>query len=253
MVMFMISGVLLSEAGHAVSLDDRARVAETSLGLWVERRRWVAPYAGSLGSLFEGPLRGEALMRAPLELRNQAVKQAEGWAERLVAAIRSEAPVDDGGVEDGVAGNGDGGHGGAGGTVGAVTDSASATAGGVGPTSGVSGPVRPPGGKQVGAEHERAPQRGAVGHQEGRGRGGVVLEGDLWPSTRRRQGGLQALRTLSHHRLLFERLPGGALERKTQDGVQEEMTSASPLSHHQSSRLHTRRYRPSRLTNLRPN
>ena len=29
MVMFMISGVLLSEAGHAVSLDDRARVAET--------------------------------------------------------------------------------------------------------------------------------------------------------------------------------------------------------------------------------
>lgn len=49
-----------------------------SLGLWVERRRWVAPYAGSLGSLFEGPLRGEALMRAPLELRNQAVKQAEG-------------------------------------------------------------------------------------------------------------------------------------------------------------------------------
>ena len=49
-----------------------------SLGLWVERRRWVAPYAGSLGSLFEGPLRGEALMRAPLELRNQAIKQAEG-------------------------------------------------------------------------------------------------------------------------------------------------------------------------------
>lgn len=29
MVMFMISGVLLSEAGHTVSLDDRARVAET--------------------------------------------------------------------------------------------------------------------------------------------------------------------------------------------------------------------------------
>lgn len=49
-----------------------------SLGLWVERRRWVAPYAGSLGSLFEGPLRGEPLLRAPLELRNQAVKQAEG-------------------------------------------------------------------------------------------------------------------------------------------------------------------------------
>ena len=38
----------------------------------------MAPYAGSLGSLFEGPLRGEALMRAPLELRNQAIKQAEG-------------------------------------------------------------------------------------------------------------------------------------------------------------------------------
>ena len=49
-----------------------------SLGLWVERRRWVAPYAGSLGSLFEGPLRGEALMRAPQELRDQAVRQAEG-------------------------------------------------------------------------------------------------------------------------------------------------------------------------------
>lgn len=48
-----------------------------------------------------------------------------------------------------MAGNGDGGHGGAGGTVGAVTDSASATAGGVGSTSGVSGPVRPSGGKQV--------------------------------------------------------------------------------------------------------
>ncbi|CAB1115205.1 unnamed protein product [Ectocarpus sp. CCAP 1310/34] len=159
MVMFMISGVLLSEAGHAVSLDDRARVAETSLGLWVERRRWVAPYAGSLGSLFEGPLRGEALMRAPLELRNQAVKQAEdfiaegfslgGWAVRLVAAILSESPADGGGGGDGVAGNGDGGHEGAEGTVGAVTDSASATAGGVGPTSGVSGPVRPSGGKQV--------------------------------------------------------------------------------------------------------
>ncbi len=29
MVMFMISGVLLSEAGHAVTLEDRARVAET--------------------------------------------------------------------------------------------------------------------------------------------------------------------------------------------------------------------------------
>lgn len=54
-----------------------------SLGLWVDRRRWVAPYAGSLGSLFEGPLRGEALRRAPLELRNQAVKQAEG--EHVVA------------------------------------------------------------------------------------------------------------------------------------------------------------------------
>ncbi len=38
----------------------------------------MAPYAGSLGSLFEGPLRGEPLLRAPLELRNQAVKQAEG-------------------------------------------------------------------------------------------------------------------------------------------------------------------------------
>eukprot|EP00904_Undaria_pinnatifida_P012639 jgi/Undpi1/8505/HiC_scaffold_25.g10972.m1 len=98
MVMFMISGVLLSEAGHAVSPEDRARVAKTSLGLWVERRRWVAPYAGSLGSLFEGPLRGEALMRAPQELRDQAVRQAEGWAERLVAAIRSEACLN-GGVE----------------------------------------------------------------------------------------------------------------------------------------------------------
>ncbi|CAM9879590.1 unnamed protein product [Ectocarpus fasciculatus] len=235
MVMFMISGVLLSEAGHAVSLDDRARVAETSLGLWVERRRWVAPYAGSLGSLFEGPLRGEALMQAPLELRNQAVKQAEGWAVRLVAAIRSEAPADGGGGGDGIAGHVDGGHGGAGGTVGAVADSASAIAAGVGSTSGVSGPVRPAGGKQV--SHERAPQRGAVGHQEGSGRGGVVLEGDLRPSTGRRQGGLQALRTLSHHGLL----PGGALERKTQNGVQEEMTSASALSRHQSSRLHARR------------
>lgn len=29
MVMFMIAGVLLSEAGHAVSLEDRTRVAET--------------------------------------------------------------------------------------------------------------------------------------------------------------------------------------------------------------------------------
>lgn len=63
-----------------------------SLGLWVERRRWVAPYAGSLGSLFEGPLRGEALMRAPLELRNKAVKQAEGrWS--WMAFIISPCPL----------------------------------------------------------------------------------------------------------------------------------------------------------------
>ncbi|CAM9109482.1 unnamed protein product [Scytosiphon promiscuus] len=158
MVMFMISGVLLSEAGHAVSVDDRARVAETSLGLWVERRRWVAPYAGSLGSLFEGPLRGEALMRAPLELRNQAVKQAEdflaegfslgGWAVRLVAAIRSDPSMDD--IAGGVCGAGvvDGGDGGAGGGIRAAADPSSA-AGGVGLTPASAGPVRAAGGKQV--------------------------------------------------------------------------------------------------------
>ena len=35
MVMFMISGVLLSEAGHDVTLDERARVAETRYALVV--------------------------------------------------------------------------------------------------------------------------------------------------------------------------------------------------------------------------
>lgn len=53
----------------------------------MERRRWVAPYAGSLGSLFEGPLKGEALQRAPLELRKQAVKQAEGALVARVCGI----------------------------------------------------------------------------------------------------------------------------------------------------------------------
>ncbi|CAM9552122.1 unnamed protein product [Ascophyllum nodosum] len=159
MVMFMISGVLLSEAGHAVSLDDRARVAETSLGLWVERRRWVAPYAGSLGSLFEGPLRGEALSRAPQSLRDQAVKQAEdflaegfslgGWAVRLVAAIRYDPSKDgdDGGIVNGEGceyASSDSGTGGCGPDGGADGDFD-------GPTSGVgvSGQQRSAGGKQV--------------------------------------------------------------------------------------------------------
>eukprot|EP00903_Cladosiphon_okamuranus_P006617 g6464.t1 len=160
MVMFMISGVLLSEAGHAVTLDERARVAETSLGLWVERRRWVAPYAGSLGSLFEGPLRGEALMRAPPELRNQAIKQAEdflaegfslgGWAVRLVAAIRSGASMDDGvagGVGGGDQGDGEGGAGGA--KLRNPADPASAVRAGGG-TGAASGPsARTAAGKQV--------------------------------------------------------------------------------------------------------
>ncbi|CAM9691130.1 unnamed protein product [Pylaiella littoralis] len=159
MVMFMISGVLLSEAGHAVTPDDRARVAETSLGLWVERRRWVAPYAGSLGSLFEGPLRGEALMRAPLELRNKAVKQAEdfltegfslgGWAVRLVAAIRSEAITDGevaGAICDAAVENY--GNGGTEGAIGATADPASAATGVV-PHSGPCGVVRTAAEKQV--------------------------------------------------------------------------------------------------------
>lgn len=156
MVMFMISGVLLSEAGHAVSPEDRARVAETSLGLWVERRRWVAPYAGSLGSLFEGPLRGEALMRAPQELRDQAVRQAEdflaegfslgGWAERLVAAIRSEGCLNgevEGGEGVALLDEGDAAEG----TEMAPTDPTSPTA--VVSSTGVSGPARPVVGKQV--------------------------------------------------------------------------------------------------------
>lgn len=48
MVMFMISGVLLSEAGHAVTLDECARVAETRyvvvVGVGVVQFVWLSHY-----------------------------------------------------------------------------------------------------------------------------------------------------------------------------------------------------------------
>lgn len=54
MVMFMISGVLLSEAGHAVTLDECARVAETryvvdvGVGVGVVEFVWLSHLAARM-------------------------------------------------------------------------------------------------------------------------------------------------------------------------------------------------------------
>lgn len=74
MVMFMISGVLLSEAGHAVSLDDRARVAETR----------YAPFRSRKGIVVY-------LFRCVLELSDDVLRF---WRLALLGAGHALSPGD---------------------------------------------------------------------------------------------------------------------------------------------------------------